>query len=134
MPNIKTVLVPVDFSERSAAAAEHAVAMANRFESLALFLHVVPPVPYEYAAFEGGYQAGALWPSELEKDEPPTRPAAVNLIQGKMNDVLSFFNNLTYDTNSTKGTHETLTDWRGKWRKSYFMEQERRSAKGKRHD
>ena len=61
--------------------------------------------------------------SELEEDEPPTRPAAVNLIQGKMNDVLSFLNNLTYDTKSTKGTHETLTDWRGKWRKSYFMEE-----------
>ena len=61
--------------------------------------------------------------SELEKDESPTRPAAVNLIAGKMKAVVSFLNELTYDKNSTPGTRQTLSDWRGKWNTSYFMEE-----------
>ena len=66
--------------------------------------------------------------SELEKDEPPTRPAAVNLIQGKMKDVISFLNNLTYGEDSTQGTRQTLSSWRDKWNNSYFMEEKQRNS------
>jgi nucleotide-binding universal stress UspA family protein len=59
MLNIKTILVPVDFSERSVHAAEHAVVLANRFHSQIVLTHVIPPAPFEYAAFDGGAYTGA---------------------------------------------------------------------------
>ncbi len=68
MLNLKTILVPVDFSERSTAAAEHAVVMADRFGAALLFVHVIPLSAYEYSAFEGGHYSGALWPSEPEME------------------------------------------------------------------
>jgi nucleotide-binding universal stress UspA family protein len=57
----------VDFSDRSTAAAEHAVALARRFHSKVVFVHVIAPLPYEYASFEGGYYTAALWPTEDER-------------------------------------------------------------------
>lgn len=69
MFNLKKILVPVDFSERSVAAAEHAAAMAARFESELIFQHVVPPGPYEHGFVEGGYNAGSVWPSREEMEE-----------------------------------------------------------------
>lgn len=42
MLTIGTVLVPVDFSERSIKAAEHASLIAKRFDSQVILLHVVP--------------------------------------------------------------------------------------------
>jgi nucleotide-binding universal stress UspA family protein len=65
----KMIMVPVDFSERSLLAAEHAVTMAGQFDSHLLFVHVIPPSPYEYAAFEGGYYTGAAWPRQEELEE-----------------------------------------------------------------
>ena len=65
---IKKILVPVDFSGRSAAAAEHAVVMANRFGSDLIFAHVIPLSPYHYGAFESGLYVGAAWPSESEME------------------------------------------------------------------
>ena len=64
---LETILTPVDFSERSTAAAEHAVALARRFHSKMIFVHVIPPLPYEYASFEGGYYTAALRPSEDDR-------------------------------------------------------------------
>ncbi len=64
MLTLETILTPVDFSERSTAAAEHAVALARRFHSKVIFAHVIAPLPYEYASFEGGYYTAALRPSE----------------------------------------------------------------------
>jgi len=69
MLQLKTILVPVDFSERSKAAAEHAVLMAKRFDSDLIFVHVMPHSPFEYAAFEGGYYTSEIWPSEKEMEE-----------------------------------------------------------------
>ena len=51
-----------------------------------------------------------------EKDGPPTRPAAINLIQGivdgpKVEDVIAFLNHLTYDENSMPETRQTLSNW-----------------------
>ena len=66
---LKKILVPVDFSDRSAVAAHHAAAMARRFEAELLFLHVVPPGPYEHGLFEGGYTASSVWPSQEEIEE-----------------------------------------------------------------
>ena len=66
MLELHSILVPVDFSERSTAAAEHAVAMADRFRSQLIFLHVLAPGPYEYGGFEGGYYPAGVWPSESD--------------------------------------------------------------------
>ncbi len=66
---LKKILVPVDFSERSTAAAEHAAVMAERFDAELIFLHVVPPGPYEHGFVEGGYNLGSVWPSREEMEE-----------------------------------------------------------------
>ncbi|MEZ5363602.1 MAG: universal stress protein [Bryobacterales bacterium] len=70
MLNIKKILVPVDFSDRSVAAAEHAVELAKKFEAKLYFAHFVPPSPYEYAAFDEGFYAASAWP-DLEKVREP---------------------------------------------------------------
>jgi nucleotide-binding universal stress UspA family protein len=41
--SIRKILAPIDFSNRSTAAARHAVALAQRFDSELVFLHVIPP-------------------------------------------------------------------------------------------
>ena len=65
MLSLKTILVPVDFSERSAHAAEHAVVLSKRFQSKVVLAHVIPPAPFEYAAFEGGAYTGmAMGPGQ----------------------------------------------------------------------
>ena len=69
MFSLRKLLVPVDFSERSTAAAEHAAAMAARFDSELIFQHVVPPGPYEHGFVEGGYNVGSVWPSRDEMEE-----------------------------------------------------------------
>jgi nucleotide-binding universal stress UspA family protein len=66
MLSLKKILAPVDFSERSAAAAEHAVVMAKHFDSEVIFQHVLPPGPYEHGFFEGGYTPSAVWPNHEE--------------------------------------------------------------------
>ena len=63
---IEHVVVPFDFSNRCRAAAEHAAAIARRFEARLAFAHVIPYSSYEYAAFEGGAYAGGAYPSEDE--------------------------------------------------------------------
>ncbi len=66
MLSIRNILVPVDFSDRSLAAAEHAVALGKKFQSKLYFAHFVAPSPYEYAAFDEGFYAAAAWP-DLER-------------------------------------------------------------------
>jgi nucleotide-binding universal stress UspA family protein len=66
MLKLRTILTPVDFSNRSIAAAEHSVALAERFGSKLIFFHTIPPAPYQYAAFEGGHYTGASWPTGPE--------------------------------------------------------------------
>jgi nucleotide-binding universal stress UspA family protein len=63
MLTIRNILVPVDFSERSVKAAEHAVELAKKFGSKLYFAHFVPPSPYEYAAFDEGFYAASAWPN-----------------------------------------------------------------------
>jgi nucleotide-binding universal stress UspA family protein len=66
MLNLKTILAPVDFSERSIHAAEHAVVLAKRFQSQLVLTHVIPPAPFEYAAFDGGAYTGTSMNREQE--------------------------------------------------------------------
>ena len=54
MQALKTILVPLDFSERSRLAAAQAVELAKHFESNLIFAHVVVPVEPSYANFEEG--------------------------------------------------------------------------------
>ena len=63
MLTIQHILVPVDFSDRSIVAAEHAVELAKKFDARLLFAHFVPPSPYEYAAFDEGFFAASSWPN-----------------------------------------------------------------------
>lgn len=54
MPSLAKILVPVDFSARSAGAAHYAEALASRFGSELVLLHVLPPPHYEFSALEVG--------------------------------------------------------------------------------
>jgi nucleotide-binding universal stress UspA family protein len=54
MQSLAKILLPVDFSERSVAAAHYAKALAARFGSEVLLLHVLPPPQYEFGALEVG--------------------------------------------------------------------------------
>jgi len=62
MLSLRRILVPVDFSERSTAAAEHAAVIARRFGSSLVFLHAVPPGPYHQAVFPQGFSIGEVYP------------------------------------------------------------------------
>jgi hypothetical protein len=42
----------------------------------------------------------------------PRRPSAVNLIEGRLGEVIEFLNELTYGDASTPGTRETAAAWR----------------------
>jgi nucleotide-binding universal stress UspA family protein len=65
---IKKILVPVDFSERSRLGLEHADAVAQRFGSSIVLLHVVPPSPYEYAVIDEGFAfPGGEAPDDLTR-------------------------------------------------------------------
>ena len=55
MMKLKTILVPVDFSDRSLATAEHAVHMAERFGSKLILAYVKPVL----TAYYGGYVPSA---------------------------------------------------------------------------
>jgi hypothetical protein len=46
-----------------------------------------------------------------QKWEAWTRPVAVNLIEGRMGQVVAFLGELTYSEKSTPGTRETFVEW-----------------------
>jgi hypothetical protein len=45
------------------------------------------------------------------KTNGPTRPVAINLIEGRLDEVVAFLDNLTYSEKSTPGTHENREEW-----------------------
>lgn len=45
------------------------------------------------------------------KTPKPTRPAAINLIEGRLGDVMDFLDSLTYGEMSTPGTQENKAEW-----------------------
>jgi nucleotide-binding universal stress UspA family protein len=52
MPQIKNILFPVDFSDRTCSASSFVVSFMKRFSAKATLLHVVEPVPYAAYAVE----------------------------------------------------------------------------------
>jgi hypothetical protein len=65
MLNLSTILLPVDFSERSVAAARYAGALACRFQSRVIMVHVVPN-EYPVGGFEAPVALGDWWQDRLE--------------------------------------------------------------------
>jgi nucleotide-binding universal stress UspA family protein len=66
MLNLSTILLPVDFSERSIAAARYAGALACRFQSQVIMVHVLPN-EYPIGAFEAPIDFHNLWNDRLEE-------------------------------------------------------------------
>ena len=54
MFSLAKIVLPVDFSERSVGAARYVEALATRFGSEVVLLHVLPPPHYEFSALEVG--------------------------------------------------------------------------------
>ncbi|MCX6622007.1 MAG: universal stress protein, partial [Acidobacteria bacterium] len=50
MFTLRRILLPIDFSERSLAAARYAEVLARRFQARLTLLHVLPPPHYEFTA------------------------------------------------------------------------------------
>jgi hypothetical protein len=46
------------------------------------------------------------------KDNHVTRPVAVNLIEGRMHEVVAFLESLSYSNKSTQGTQANLAEWK----------------------
>jgi nucleotide-binding universal stress UspA family protein len=65
MLNLATILLPVDFSERSIAAARYAGTLACSFQSQVIMLHVVPN-DYPIGGFEAPLALGDWWHDRLE--------------------------------------------------------------------
>jgi nucleotide-binding universal stress UspA family protein len=64
----RNILLPIDFSERSAGAARYAKALAAQFGSELTILHVLTPLQYEYGALEiGGSMLSELYRSRSEQ-------------------------------------------------------------------
>ena len=41
----------------------------------------------------------------------PTRPVAINLIEGRLSDVIQFLDTLSYGPDSTPGIYQSQTEW-----------------------
>jgi len=54
MFSLAKILAPVDFSERCVGAARYVEALAERFGSEVILLHVIPPPHYEFSSMEVG--------------------------------------------------------------------------------
>jgi len=54
MPTLNRILLPVDFSERSAGAARYARSLAHHFQAEVVAVHVLTPPHYEFGALEIG--------------------------------------------------------------------------------
>lgn len=55
---------------------------------------------------------GFHWYLKAGAEQPaPTRPVAVNLIQGRLGDVVAFLDTLAYGPGSTPGTRESFAEW-----------------------
>ena len=62
MRSLDKILLPVDFSDRSVGAARYAKALALRFHSELILLHVLAPPHYEFGALEiGGTMLSQLY-------------------------------------------------------------------------
>jgi len=67
MRSLVRILLPADFSERSAGAARYARTLASRFGSELILLHVLTPPQYEFGALDiGGSMLNELYRSQAE--------------------------------------------------------------------
>ena len=65
MQSLSKILLPVDFSERSAGAARYARMLAARFGAELVLLHVLPPPQYEFGALDiGGSMLNELYSNQ----------------------------------------------------------------------
>lgn len=68
MQSLSKILLPVDFSERSVAAAHYAKALAGRFGAEILLLHVLAPPQYDFGTLEiGGSVLTELYQGRAER-------------------------------------------------------------------
>lgn len=95
MLRIQTILAPIDFSEKSAAAAEHAAVLARNFGAKLVLLHVFEPVPHEYLDLTPQGRAARKAASENERADvrrrltelsrriDSDRPAEIDIREGE---------------------------------------------------
>ncbi len=70
MRSVSSILLPVDFSERSAPAARYAKALAAQFGSRLVLLHVLPPIQFEFGAADiSGYMVSDLYRNRVSQAE-----------------------------------------------------------------
>ena len=68
MRSVSSILLPVDFSERSAPAARYARSLASQFESQLILLHVLPPLHLEFGAADvSGYMVTELCENRVQQ-------------------------------------------------------------------
>jgi hypothetical protein len=65
------------------------------------------------------------------KTNGPTRPVAVNLIEGRMSEVVGFLDDLSYGEKSTPGTRQNLAEWSGDMEVNRGWYSSRREAKAR---
>ena len=66
MLKIQNILAPVDLSEHSRPAADHAVNLAHHFDAQVTFVHAIEPASYAYPPFEAGFASAAAVPPAKE--------------------------------------------------------------------
>jgi nucleotide-binding universal stress UspA family protein len=68
MRSVSSILVPIDFSERSAPAARYARSLAAQFNSRIVLLHVLTPIQLEFGASDiTGYMLGELYQNRSQR-------------------------------------------------------------------
>ena len=66
MFDIRTILIPFDFSDASRAAAVHGFELARQFQAAIELVHVIPHSYVEYSAFDGGKYRDENVPSDRD--------------------------------------------------------------------
>jgi nucleotide-binding universal stress UspA family protein len=68
MRSVSSILLPVDFSERSAPAARYARSLAAQFQSQLILLHVLPPLHLEFGGADiSGYMVTELCENRVQQ-------------------------------------------------------------------
>ncbi len=47
----------------------------------------------------------------MRRNNSPTRPVAINLIEGSLGEVIAFLDRLSHGENNTPGVAETYAEW-----------------------
>ena len=75
-----------------------------------------------------GYYKNTSYDKDL--DGKPMRPVAINLIEGRLSEVVAFLDDLTYSENSTTGVKENYIQWNEKIEKNrdWYVSRRRKEA------